>query len=86
MISMAVRHACAVNEWHIMGDAGLFGENAWVELLDGEVMEMAPLGSPDHRCVITLSNMLVEAAERRALISVQVGRSRRSKAGGRLRR
>jgi Uma2 family endonuclease len=71
MMCMAVRHAFTVNEWHIMGDAGLFGENARVELLDGEIMEMAPIGSAHHGCVITVTNMLVEAAERRALVSVQ---------------
>ena len=29
-----------------MGDAGLFGDDARMELLDGEVIEMAPIGSP----------------------------------------
>jgi hypothetical protein len=29
-----------------MGEAGLFGEGARLELLDGEVIEMSPIGSP----------------------------------------
>ncbi len=71
MASMAVRHAFTVTEWHIMGDAGLFGEDARVELLDGEVIEMAPIGSAHSGCVIVLNSLLVEAVGRRAMISVQ---------------
>jgi hypothetical protein len=40
---IAVRHAFTVDEWYRMGDAGLFGEKAGVELLDGAVIEMAPI-------------------------------------------
>ncbi len=54
-----------------MGDAGLFGEDARVELLDGEVIEMAPIGSAHNGCVIALNNLLAEAVAGRALISVQ---------------
>jgi Uma2 family endonuclease len=68
---MAVRHAFTVHEWHVMGDAGLFGENARVELLNGEVIEMAPIGSPHAGCVSALSGLLMEATRRRAVISVQ---------------
>jgi Uma2 family endonuclease len=71
MAAMAVRHAFTVSEWHIMGDAGLFGEDARVELLDGEVIEMAPIGSAHNGCVIKLTNLLVEAVGHRALISAQ---------------
>jgi Uma2 family endonuclease len=68
---MAVRHAFTVDEWHVMGEADLFGEDARVELLDGEVIEMAPIGSAHNGCVIALTNLLAEAAGRRALISAQ---------------
>jgi Uma2 family endonuclease len=68
---MAVRHAFTVDEWHRMGDAGLFGEDARVELLDGEVIEMSPIGSVHSGCVIALNRLLVEATGRSALISVQ---------------
>ena len=45
-----------------MGDAGLFGEDARVELLDGEVIEMAPIGSAHAGCVSALTGLLAEAA------------------------
>lgn len=68
---MAVRHAFTVDEWHVMGDAGLFGEDARVELLDGEVIEMAPIGSGHAGCVGALTGLLVKAVAGRAVIWVQ---------------
>lgn len=32
----------AVDEYHRMGEAGIFRENDRVELIDGEVVEMTP--------------------------------------------
>lgn len=54
-----------------MGDAGLFGENARVELLDGEVMEMAPIGSRHAGTVNALTRLLVTATRDRAVVAVQ---------------
>jgi Uma2 family endonuclease len=68
---MAVRHAFTVDEWHRMGDAGLFGEDARVELLDGEVIEMAPIGSPHGGCVNRLTRLLVTFLGKRAVVSPQ---------------
>jgi Uma2 family endonuclease len=68
---MAVRHAFTVDEWHRMGDAGLFGEGARVELLDGEVMEMSPIGSRHSGVVNALTELLVYAVQRTATIAVQ---------------
>jgi Uma2 family endonuclease len=68
---MAVRHAFTVDEWHRMGDAGLFGEDARVELLDGEVIDMAPLGSPHAGCVNRLTRIFTAAFTGRAVIAVQ---------------
>jgi Uma2 family endonuclease len=65
---MAVRHAFTVNEWHRMGDAGLFGDNARMELLDGEVIEMSPIGSPHASCVARLNFLLMQAVGPSALI------------------
>ena len=68
---MAVRHAFTVDEWHRMGDAGLFGEGARVELLDGEVIEMAPIGSAHAGCVNRLSRLLVGLLGERAVMAPQ---------------
>ena len=68
---MVVRHAFTVDEWHRMGETGLFGEDARLELLDGEVIEMSPIGSPHGGCVNFLTRALVEMAGDRAVIAVQ---------------
>jgi Uma2 family endonuclease len=68
---MAVRHLFTIDEWHHMGATGLFGEDARVELLDGEVIEMAPIGSRHAGCVKYLARALIEAAGDRAVVAVQ---------------
>jgi Uma2 family endonuclease len=68
---MAVRHAFTVDEWRRMGDAGLFGENARLELLDGEVIEMSPIGSRHGGCVNRLNRLLVMRLGDRAVVGPQ---------------
>jgi Uma2 family endonuclease len=68
---MAVRHAFTVDEWHRMGESGLFGDNARMELLDGEVIEMSPIGSPHASCVARLNFLLMQAVGSKALIFPQ---------------
>jgi hypothetical protein len=38
------RHRFTVEEYHKMGEAGIFGEDDRVELTDGEVVKMTPIG------------------------------------------
>ncbi|MGH9068171.1 MAG: Uma2 family endonuclease [Acidimicrobiales bacterium] len=66
-----VRYAFTVDEWHRMGEAGLFGEDARVELMDGEVVQMSPIGSRHFDCVNRLNRLLVLAVGERAVVSVQ---------------
>src|SRR5580700_10549035 len=54
-----------------MGETGLFGEDARLELLDGEVIEMSPIGSPHGGCVKYLTRALIDAVGARAVIGVQ---------------
>jgi len=68
---MAVRHAFTIDEWHRMGEVGLFGDNARVELLDGEVIEMAPIGSRHGGCVNRLNRLLVTRLGERAVVAPQ---------------
>jgi len=39
------RHRWTVAEYHRMGEVGLLNEDSRVELIDGEIVEMAPIGS-----------------------------------------
>lgn len=58
-------------EYHRMGEIGLLGEDERVELIDGEVVEMNPVGGPHISCVVGLTNSLAQAAGGRFLVSVQ---------------
>lgn len=71
MVSPVARYAFSVDEWHRMGEAGLFGEDARVELLDGEVFKMSPIGSHHLVCVNRLNRLLVMAVGDRAVVSIQ---------------
>ena len=77
---MAVRpvpHRFSVAEYRQMGVGGVFGEDARVELIDGEVVEMTPIGARHAACVNRLNRLLVTALADRAVVSpqnpVQVG-------------
>lgn len=46
------------DEYERMGEAGIFGEDARLELLEGEIYEMSPIGSPHSACVTILHQLL----------------------------
>lgn len=71
IVPPAARYAFTVDEWHRMGEAGLFDEDARVELLDGEVVKMTPIGNHHLACVNRLTRLLVVAVGERAIVSVQ---------------
>jgi hypothetical protein len=39
------RHKLSVEDYHQMGRAGILGEDSRVELVAGELIDMAPIGS-----------------------------------------
>lgn len=45
VLNLQPRHRWTVTEYHHMVDVGLLNENARVELIHGEIIEMAPIGS-----------------------------------------
>lgn len=65
------RHRFDVEEYHRMGEAGLFTEDDRVELIRGEIVDMNPIGSKHFACVTNLTHMLVERARGRYFVSVQ---------------
>lgn len=54
-----------------MAAAGLFGEDDRVELLEGEIVEMTPIGSRHAACVNQLNELFSDRLRRRAVVSVQ---------------
>jgi Uma2 family endonuclease len=64
------RHSITVTEYVRMGEAHVFAHDARLELMEGEIVEMAPIGSAHAAVVNTLAALLREVAPR-AMVSVQ---------------
>lgn len=62
----AKKHRFTIEEFRIMGEAGIFGEEERVELIDGEVFEMSPPGWRHAWYVKRLNRMLTRFVEDRA--------------------
>ena len=60
-----------VEEYQRMAEAGILGEDDRVELLDGRIVEMMPIGERHAACVRRLNNLLAERARGRAIVDVQ---------------
>jgi len=65
------KYRFTVEEYHRMGEAGIFHEDDRVELIDGEVMRMSPLGWRHVWCVNALTMLLAGLARGRYVVSVQ---------------
>ncbi len=65
----AVRHRFTVEEYRKMGEAGIFHEDDRVELIDGEVLEMAAIGKRHVESVMRLTRLL----SRWALLAEEAG-------------
>jgi Uma2 family endonuclease len=71
---MAVRPArrlFTVDEYHRMVEAGILHEDDRVELLDGEIVEMSPIGPLHAGSVNALIRLFIEALGRRAVVTPQ---------------
>ena len=65
------RRLFTVDEYHRMAEAGIFGPEERVELIDGEIIQMSPIGPRHAGCVINLTHLLVTRLGDRAFISPQ---------------
>ncbi|MGI9301789.1 MAG: Uma2 family endonuclease [Gammaproteobacteria bacterium] len=65
------KHRLSVHDYHRMGEAGIFAAGERVELIDGEVIDMSPIGSQHAGTVILLTDALKKAVGEEAVISVQ---------------
>ena len=65
------RHRLTVADYHRMGEAGILREDAHVELIDGEIIDMAPIGSLHAGTVSYLARLLMRAVGDQAVVSIQ---------------
>ena len=60
-----------VTEYYRMAEAGILKPEDRVELIEGEVIKMSPIGSPHAACVSRLVRFLANAIGETAILSVQ---------------
>jgi Uma2 family endonuclease len=60
-----------VDEYYRMLDVGIFTENDRVELIEGEIIQMSPIGIKHMSCVDRANDLFTAAFRGRALVSVQ---------------
>jgi len=60
-----------VDEYYRMGEAGIFGEEARLELIEGEIIEMSPVGNRHVECVNRATALFAARLANKAMLSVQ---------------
>ena len=66
-----VRRRFTVDEYLQMVQTGILNEDDRVELLDGEIVEMTPIGRPHAACVNTLTRLLISGLGSRVMVWAQ---------------
>jgi Uma2 family endonuclease len=65
------RHSFSVEDYHAMVEAGVLKEDERVELIEGEIIEMSPIGKLHASCVKRLMALFFRRIGEQATISVQ---------------
>ena len=64
-------HRFTVDEYRRIGESGIFHEDDRVELIEGEIVEMSPIGSPHSGATIRIQKRLEQAVGECAIVSTQ---------------
>jgi Uma2 family endonuclease len=65
------RRLFTVEEYHRMAEAGIIGADERVELIEGEIVQMAPIGPRHVGCVINVNQLFITRLGGRAIVSPQ---------------
>ena len=65
------RRLFTVDEYHRMAEAGILGEDERVELIEGEIVQMAPIGPRHIGCVINATRLFITRLGDRVVVSPQ---------------
>ena len=60
-----------VSQYHQMSEAGIFSENDKVELINGEIIEMSPIGRRHTACVNRLNSVFSQLLGKKVIVAVQ---------------
>jgi Uma2 family endonuclease len=67
----ATRRLFNVDEYYRMAQAGVFAENARIELIEGEILEMASVGGRHIGAIMALTELWILAAAGRFRVSIK---------------
>ena len=65
------KHLFKVTEYERMGETGILAPDVRVELIEGEIIEMSPIGSRHAACVDLISEAFHEQLHGRAIVRTQ---------------
>ncbi len=65
------KHLTNLDEWRRLGEANIFPPESRLELINGEILEMAPIGSNHAGHVIRLLNFFAPLVGNKALVNAQ---------------
>lgn len=71
MGAQLLKRLFTVDEFHRMGEAGVFGEEDRLELIDGEIISMTPIGPRHAACVNRLTALLLPQLGSAAILAPQ---------------
>jgi Uma2 family endonuclease len=71
LLNLQPRHHWTVAEYHRMGEVGLLNEDSRIELIDGELIEMAPIGSPHGGNVNRFIRLFSRVVGSQAIVAAQ---------------
>jgi len=71
MSVQVARHHFSISEYERMVETGILRQDDRVELIEGEVLEMSPIGERHAACVRKINLRLVRLVGDRSLVSVQ---------------
>ena len=71
MSTQLTRHRFTADEYHQMAEAGVLRDEDRVELIEGEIVDMTPIGLRHSAVVNRLNRALVNACGDRAIVQIQ---------------
>ena len=71
MSAQIVKYRFTVDDYHRMAQAGILSEDDRVELIEGEIVMMSPIGSRHAACVRRLLHLFVHGVGDKAIVAVQ---------------